>query len=65
MECSSKEMTGVEDIFDTAVTTAVGVEVERAAAFRGEEVQEESGRGSGMSSGKRSKKSKSRKCNIL
>lgn len=26
MECSSKEMTGVDDIFDTAVTLAVGEE---------------------------------------
>ncbi|KAF1990845.1 small ras-like GTPase, rho family [Aulographum hederae CBS 113979] len=63
MECSSKEMMGVDEIFDVAVTTAVGEENEDKPQIVG---SEEKGRMTGMS-GISSKKSKKRKgqCKFL
>ncbi|KAF2838846.1 ras-domain-containing protein [Patellaria atrata CBS 101060] len=54
MECSSKEMIGVDEIFDTAVTMAVG-----------EEQREETGRVSGMGSNRSRKSKRSRTCKVL
>jgi Ras family protein A len=48
MECSSKENIGVEEIFDAAITMAVGNGEDREL--------EGSGRGSGLSSERRKKK---------
>ena len=50
MECSSKEMTGVEEVFELAVTMAVGDESKGSSS---------SGRSSGM------KKRKKNGCKIL
>lgn len=53
MECSSKEMSGVEEIFDVAVTMAVG------------EVYKEAETGRISAIGSSSKKPKRSKCRIL
>ncbi|KAI9836461.1 MAG: hypothetical protein M1819_001493 [Sarea resinae] len=55
-ECSSKEMNGVDDIFDLAVTMAVGVEERKVSGYG------PSGYSSGSSG---SKRSRNRKCTIL
>ena len=55
MECSSKEMTGVEDIFDKAITIAVGDEYKGPGSRDGSTT--------GGAGGARKKKSRS--CKIL
>lgn len=69
MECSSKENIGVEEIFDTAILTAVKAGDEAAFDNRlGAHAGEKEGRGgsglSGNSSEKRKKK-KSKGCKFL
>ena len=54
MECSSKEMKGVEDVFETAINTVVGQELELR--------EQDQSRSSGTNS---SWKVKSKKCTIL
>jgi Ras homolog gene family, member A len=54
MECSSKEMDGVEELFEVAVNTAVGWQE-----------QEPSRAGSGSGSGGGGKKIKKRNCKFL
>lgn len=64
MECSSKEMNGVEDIFDKAITMAVGDEY----FAPDEKVFSKPGlasRPSGVSGSGPAKKKKSRSCTIL
>lgn len=74
MECSSKEMEGVEDIFDTAITIAVAAEVEAKEVFdpdRGGSRSNANGNGrkGGLSalggSGFRPRKSSRKPCKIL
>lgn len=69
MECSSKEMEGVEEIFDTAVDMAVSAEEEAKEIFDLERPASGSnGRKSGLSgsSGAKSKRSaRKRSCKIL
>lgn len=74
MECSSKEMDGVEDIFDTAITIAVEAEEEAKEIFnpdRGESrgSANNTGRKSVLSSGGGSSGIKSKKvkraCKVL
>ena len=55
VECSSKEMSGVEDVFELAVTTAVGQEVEK----RRQEQESQA------KAGAKPKKLKKRQCPIL
>ena len=62
VECSSKEMTGVHEIFDLAVDTAVGREI----AMRDRKQTQQSFGGNSAASGVvREKKSKKRECRIL
>ncbi|KAI2463342.1 ras-domain-containing protein [Annulohypoxylon bovei var. microspora] len=73
MECSSKEMTGVDEIFDRAIQTVVAndrrnLEVAMAAAptaMPGPSTSSGSGRESGGLSGLRAFKKKKRNCNFL
>jgi Ras family protein A len=61
MECSSKENIGVEDIFDTAITMAVGDEEDRELGGAG------GGRGSGLSKGSSGERRRKKKggCKFL
>ena len=62
VECSSKEMTGVQEIFDLAVDTAVGRETQMKER---RQTQQPFG-GKGTNAGAvREKKSKKRECRIL
>ncbi|KAF2103125.1 ras-domain-containing protein [Rhizodiscina lignyota] len=75
MECSSKEMEGVEEIFDTAVTMAVEAEEESKDVFDPERTESRGGSRGGMADGRKSglsgssggkkKKSVKRSCKIL
>ena len=67
MECSSKEQDGVEEIFDTAVTIAVGDEWKTPADVRREAVTSSaSGRNpASLSDMPIKKKKKSKGCTIL
>lgn len=56
VECSSKEMSGVDDVFELAVNTAVGQEVEK----RRQQQQESQAKAGG-----KPKKLKKRQCPIL
>jgi Ras family protein A len=56
MECSSKEMRGVEEVFEAAINTAVG---EDLAARRDHQNPSQA------SSGRPGKRSKKRMCRIL
>ena len=58
MECSSKEMRGVEEVFEVAIDTAVGEELEL-------QEQKTSQVSTGQSFGRRNKQKKKRSCNIL
>ena len=60
MECSSKEMTGVEDIFNRAITVTVGEEEKRKA-----ELQAPAKGGGGGGGGGPAKRKKNRSCMIL
>ena len=63
VECSSKEMLGVHEIFDLAVDTAVGREIQMKER---KQTQTSSFRGTGAAAGAgREKKSKRRECRIL
>ena len=53
MECSSKEMVGIEEVFETAINTAVGQRTPSA------------GQGVSLNPGRRGKKTKKRSCKIL
>lgn len=55
VECSSKEMSGVDDVFELAVNTAVGQEIEKR------QQQQESQ----LKAGGKPKKLKRRQCPIL
>lgn len=62
MECSSKEMTGVHEIFETAIDVAVrGREEEDVPGSAGGQEGSASGRGGGMPA----KKKKRSNCKIL
>lgn len=62
VECSSKEMTGVHEIFDLAVDTAVGREIQMKERKR----TQQSFGGNGAAAGAvKEKKSKKRECRIL
>ena len=62
VECSSKEMTGVQEIFDLAVDTAVG----RETQMKERRQTQQSFGGKGTNAGVvREKKSKKRECRIL
>ncbi|MCJ1441670.1 MAG: Rho GTPase [Stictis urceolatum] len=58
MECSSKEMRGVEEVFEVAIDTAVGEELEL-------QEQKTSQVSTGQTFGQRNKQKKKRSCNIL
>ena len=58
MECSSKEMTGVEEIFNRAINITVGEEQKRKAELQAAAIRDDRG-----VPGKRQKKNRS--CNIL
>ncbi|CAD6563986.1 MAG: Rho GTPase [Alectoria sarmentosa] len=62
VECSSKEMLGVHEIFDLAVDTAVGREIQMKE--RKQTQQSFGGNGAAVGAG-REKKSKKRECRIL
>lgn len=67
MECSAKEMSGVDEIFDTAVTMAVGDEYRAASApgAGGQRPGSSSANGGGLSGFAGGKKPKKRSCRIL
>lgn len=64
MECSAKEMSGVDEIFDTAVTMAVGDEYKASpsSGAAGESGGRVSAAAFSSGSGKKAKK---RNCSIL
>ena len=62
IECSSKEMSGVHEVFELAVDTAVGREIQKKEQ---REVQQTSGRSDGAGGAGKFKKSKKRECRIL
>ena len=66
MECSSKEMSGVHEVFDTAIDIAVRGQDELAA--EAQRSQATKGRGAGATQGVQmplAKRKKSTKCSIL
>lgn len=66
VECSSKEMVGVEEVFELAVNTVVGQEIEarQQAAQNNKSSSFGSGGGGGGGGGKKKKKS-AKNCPIL
>jgi len=62
IECSSKEAQGIDDVFELAVNTAVGQEIEIKKAQ--ESAQRMSAVG-GLGMGRKEKKTKKRQCPIL
>ena len=62
VECSSKEMLGVHEIFDLAVDTAVGREVQMKER---QHTQQPFGGTGAVAGAGREKKSKKRECRIL
>ena len=57
IECSSKEMQGIDDVFELAVNTAVGHEIQMRQQKQQQEVQQ--------NIGGKSKKLKKRPCQLL
>ena len=62
VECSSKELTGVDEVFELAVNTAVGIE-EKGWEGYGLAAEKSGGGGSGL--GIRKGKFKKRTCKVL
>ena len=58
VECSSKEMSGVDEVFELAVNTAVGQEIEKRQ-------QQQQQQESQVKTGGKPKKLKRRQCPIL
>lgn len=64
VECSSKEMDGVEEVFELAVNTVVGQEIEKKQQQRNSQIKLSSGGGM-MSRSKKTNGKKGRNCPIL
>ena len=62
VECSSKEMAGVHEVFELAVETAVGREIQ---AKQQKHIQQTFGGGTGAGGAAKMKKSKKRPCQML
>lgn len=62
IECSSKEAQGIDDVFELAVNTAVGQEIEIKKAQESAQRMSTAG---GLGMGRKEKKTKKRPCPIL
>lgn len=65
VECSSKEMVGVDEVFELAVNTVVGQEIEAKQQAAQNNKSSPFGSGSGGGGGKKKGKRSAKNCPIL